>query len=209
MALRIKICGITHDGDARVAVEAGADALGFMFYESSSRHITPAAAAEIIRELPPLVARVGVFVDATEDYIRQVIAVCGLDTVQLHGSESPEFCRRFGGLKVVKAFRVVDLDSLQALPTYGTSAWLLDSYVPGKAGGTGAKFNWNLAIEAKKLGRPIILAGGLTPQNVTQAVQQVRPFAVDVSSGVESSPGRKDPQKVRDFIAAARSLAPA
>jgi phosphoribosylanthranilate isomerase len=206
MALRIKICGITHADDARAAVEAGADALGFLFYEPSPRHITPAAAAEIIRGLPPFVAKVGVFVDATEAFIQQVVAVCGLDTLQLHGSETPEFCRRFGGLKVVKAFRVVDLDSLHALPAYLTNAWLLDSYVPGKPGGTGAKFNWNLAVEAKKLGRPIILAGGLTPLNIAEAVRQVRPFGVDVSSGVESAPGRKDPPKVRDFIAAARGL---
>jgi len=206
MALRIKICGITHAADARAAVEAGADALGFMFYEPSPRHITPAAAADIIRELPPFVAKVGVFVDAAEEFIREVIARCGLDTLQLHGSESPEFCGRFAGLKVVKAFRLVDLDSLHPLPTYLTHAWLLDSYVPGKPGGTGARFNWNLAIEANKLGRPIILAGGLTPQNIAEAVRQVRPFGVDVSSGVEAAPGRKDPHKVRDFIAAARGL---
>ncbi len=208
MALRIKICGMTHPADARAAVEAGADALGFVFYETSPRRITPAAAAEIIRELPPFVAKVGVFVDATEAFIREVTARCGLDTLQLHGSESPEFCGRFAGLKVVKAFRLVDLDSLQALPTYPTHAWLLDSYVPGTPGGTGAKFNWNLAIEAKKLGRPIILAGGLTPQNISEAVRQVRPYGVDVSSGVESAPGRKDPGKIRAFIVAARGLRP-
>lgn len=204
MVVRVKICGITCADDAQAAVEAGADALGFMFYEPSPRHIAPAAAAPIIRALPPFVSTVGVFVDATEEHIRHVLATCGFDTLQLHGSESPEFCRRFAGLKVVKAFRVVDLESLQALPAYRTHAWLLDSYVPGKPGGTGARFNWNLAVEAGKLGRPIILAGGLTPGNIAEAVRQVRPFGLDVSSGVESAPGKKDPQKVRDFIAAAK-----
>jgi len=203
MSLRIKICGITNSNDALVAVEAGADALGFMFYEPSPRHISLPAAAEIIRTLPPFVASVGVFVDASEDFIRRAIETCGLDALQFHGSEPPDFCRRFS-LRGIKAFRVRDAQSLQELPRYETSAWLLDNFVPDKLGGTGAKFNWGLACSAKKHGRPIILAGGLTPENVAEAVRTVRPYAVDVSSGVESQPGKKDHEKTRAFILAAR-----
>lgn len=203
MSLRIKICGITCRDDALAAVEAGADALGFVFYEGSPRQVATTTAAQIIGALPPLVAKVGVFVDATADQICQVIAECALDTVQLHGAEPPELCRRLP-VKVIKAFRVQSLESLLDLPRYPTDAWLLDSYVPGQPGGTGARFKWDLAVEAKKLGRPIILAGGLTPGNVAAAVRQVRPFGVDVSSGVESAPGRKDIRKIQQFIEAAR-----
>ena len=207
MTLKIKICGITNPGDARVAVEAGANALGFMFYEPSPRNVSLAAAANIIRGLPPFVAKVGVFVNAAEPFIRQAIGECGIDTLQFHGEEPPEFCRQFAPLKRYKAFRVRDRASLKALPQFDTDAWLLDSYVPGKLGGTGAQFNWDLAVEAKQLGRPIILAGGLTPENVAAAVRRVQPYAVDVSSGVESAPRRKDARKLRDFIAAASAAA--
>ncbi len=206
MSLRIKICGITNSSDALAAVQAGADALGFMFYEPSPRHISLPTAAEIIRELPPFVAAVGVFVDASEDFITRAIEEGGLDTLQFHGNEPPDFCRQFS-LRTIKAFRVRDAGSLQELPRYKTSAWLLDSFVPDKLGGTGAKFNWELACSAKKLGRPIILAGGLTPENIAEAVRLVRPFAVDVSSGVESQPGKKDHAKTRAFILAARQAA--
>jgi phosphoribosylanthranilate isomerase len=203
MPLKIKICGITNSEDARAAVEAGADALGFMFYERSPRCVTLALAAEIIRELPPFVAKVGVFVDATAEKVHRAIEECRIDTAQFHGEESPEFCGQFG-VKVIKAFRVRDRESLQALPSYRTDAWLLDSFVPGQPGGTGARFNWDLAVEAKGLGKPVILAGGLTPANVAEAVRRVAPFGVDVSSGVESVPGKKDRQKIEAFITAAR-----
>ena len=202
MSLRIKICGITSHTDAFAAVEAGAHALGFMFYEGSPRAISPAAAAEVIRQLPPFVAKVGVFVDAPEEFIRQTISTCGLDTLQFHGGESSAFCSQFD-LKIIKAFRVRGVEILRELPAYETSAWLLDSFVPDQFGGTGAKFNWELASAAKKLGRPIILAGGLTPENVGEAVRHVEPYAVDVSSGVEAKPGRKDHAKIRAFIEAA------
>ncbi len=204
MGLKIKICGITSLADALAAVEAGADALGFMFYQPSPRFLPFDAARKIISQLPPFVAKVGVFVDATEDFIRQAITECGLDTLQFHGGESPGFCRQFP-LPTIKAFRVQGLESLQALPAYDTSAWLLDSFVPGQSGGTGTKFNWDLALEAKKLGRPVILAGGLTPENVAEAVRRVQPYGVDVASGVEAAPGKKDPAKVRAFIQAARA----
>src|SRR5205823_4747219 len=136
MRVRVKICGVTDLSDALAAVEAGADALGFMFYDPSPRNISVAAAAEIIRQLPPFVAKVGVFVDAPEEFIARAITECGLDTVQLHGNEPPEFCRKFS--KTIKAFRIQDEKSLLELPKYETSAWLLDSFVPEKFGGTGA-----------------------------------------------------------------------
>jgi len=203
MSVRVKICGITSPEDARAAVVAGADALGFMFYEPSPRCVTPEQAAAIIAELPPHVTRVGVFVDADETTIRATAAMAGLNTLQLHGSESPEFCKRFE-LRTIKAFRVKDSESLGQLPDYETDAWLLDSYVKGIPGGTGERFNWDLAMEAKRLGRPILLAGGLTPNNATKAVAQVAPFGLDVSSSVEAAPGRKDPTKVASFIARAK-----
>jgi phosphoribosylanthranilate isomerase len=203
MQVRVKICGITTFSDALAAVQAGADALGFVFYEKSPRHVTPAQAARIIRELPPFVSRVGLFVDASEDQIRATLAEARIDTLQLHGEESPEFCGRFA-TTVLKAVRVRSRRSLKGLGGYPVSGILLDSFVPGQPGGTGASFNWELALEAKHCGRPIILAGGLKPENVARAVAAVNPYGVDVSSGVESSPGRKDVARMRDFIAAAR-----
>jgi phosphoribosylanthranilate isomerase len=162
---KVKICGITNLPDALAAVAAGADALGFMFYDQSPRRISPQDAAEIIRCLPPFVAKVGVFVNATEEVVRQTAATCGLDTLQLHGDETPDFCQRFA-LKTVKAFRIRDADSLRSLSAYATAAWLLDTYVPNQSGGTGARFDWSLAVKAQRMGRPIILAGGLNPENV-------------------------------------------
>ncbi len=206
MPVKIKICGITSVEDAGAAVEAGADALGFMLTEVSSRKISTEAAAKIIHQLPPFVAKVGVFVDPTEEFVRAAIAETGIDTLQFHGDESPEFCLRFGAIKVYKAFRVKDAGALQAMPAYDTDAWLLDSYVRGKAGGTGEVFNWDIACQAKESGRPIILAGGLNPENVAQAVHEVWPFAVDVSSGVATAPGKKDHRLIRDFCAAVRAI---
>jgi len=205
MSVRVKICGITNAPDALAAVEAGADALGFMFYESSPRRISIPQAAEVIRELPPFVMKVGVFVDAEEDTVLRAIGDCGLTMLQFHGTESPEYCTQFG-LMNMKAFRMRDAASLEALQNYPTDAWLLDAFVADKLGGTGEKFNWNLAIAAKKLGRPIFLAGGLTSANVAEAVRTVHPFAVDVSSGVEVSPGKKNHAKVRDFVSAAKGV---
>ena len=203
MSVRVKICGITSIDDARAAVGAGADALGFMFYEPSPRCVTPEQAAAIIAKLPTHVAKVGVFVDADEAAVRATAATAGLDTLQFHGNESPDFCTQFK-LRTIKAFRVKDGESLGQLAGYGTDAWLLDSYVQGVPGGTGERFNWDLAVEAKRLGCPILLAGGLTPDNAGEAVDQVAPFGLDVSSGVEAAPGRKDAAKVAAFIASAR-----
>jgi phosphoribosylanthranilate isomerase len=145
-------------------------------------------------------------VNASAETVRATVAECGLDTLQFHGEETPEFCRQFAPLKVIKAFRVQNAASLQPLPAYAADAWLLDSYVAGQRGGTGAQFNWELACQAKELGRPVILAGGLTPANIADAVQQVWPFGVDVSSGVESAPGVKDARLVRQFVEIVREL---
>lgn len=190
--------------DAEAAVAVGADALGFMFYPASPRHVDVDTAAAICRALPPLVTRIGVFVDAAEEVVREIAGRCGLGALQFHGQETPEFCRRFS-LPVIKAFRIRGPESLPALRAYDTAAWLLDSYVAGQPGGTGTAFNWDLASEAVQWGKPVFLAGGLTPQNVTEAVRRVRPYAVDVSSGVESAPGRKDPVRMRAFVSAVRA----
>lgn len=203
MSVKVKICGITSVTDGQAAVEAGADMIGLMFYERSPRNIPLATAAEISRALPPFVVKVGVFVNPEEDAVLRAIGECGVTLLQFHGEETPEFCTQFGVMSM-KAFRVRDAASLADLPKYQTDAWLLDAFSPAAHGGTGAKFNWDLAIEAKLLGRPVFLAGGLTPENVGAAVRQVQPFGVDVSSGVESAPGRKDHAKVRAFIQAAR-----
>jgi len=204
MIVKVKICGITGGADALAAVDAGADALGFMFYAPSPRNVSFGVAAEIIRQLPPFVAKVGVFVNPSEDDVRRAVGECGLDTLQFHGEETPEFCRRFG-LKTMKAFRVRDAESLRQTDAYANEAWLLDSYVAGQLGGTGARFNWELATEAARR-HTVLLAGGLTPENAAEAVRKVRPYGLDVSSGVESAPGKKDAAKVRAFIAAAKSM---
>jgi phosphoribosylanthranilate isomerase len=205
MSVRVKICGITNSEDAQVAVEAGADALGFIFFSQSPRNIPSAEAKRIIEGIPPFVAKVGVFVNEGFERILQIAKETGIDTVQLHGDELPELCEKIAreNLKVIKAFRIKDGSSLGALMDFRVSALLLDSYVPGQLGGTGAKFNWDLAVRAKDVGTPIILAGGLVPENVRDAISKVAPYGVDVSSGVESAAGRKDHAKVRAFIGAA------
>jgi len=203
MSVVVKICGITNVEDGLAAAAAGADALGFIFYEQSPRYVPVEKAATVIRDLPAPIVKVGVFVDADEDTVYRAIRECGLNLLQFHGSESPEYCVQFG-LMSMKAFQVRDAQSLTRLTDFKTDAWLLDAYSPNKLGGTGEKFNWDLAIEARKLGRPIFLAGGLTSENVAEAVRQVEPYAVDVSSGVEASPGKKDYGKVKAFIDAAK-----
>jgi phosphoribosylanthranilate isomerase len=207
MSVKVKICGITSPADALAAAEAGADLIGLMFYEQSPRCVTLEEAAQIARAVPASVVKTGVFVNAAPDLVTRAISECGLGLLQFHGDEPPEFCTRFGVMSM-KAFRIRDAASLRTLPDYLTDVWLLDAYAAGKPGGTGKPFNWDLAIEAKKLGRPIFLAGGLTPGNVGEAVRKVQPFGVDVSSGVESTPGAKDPDKVRRFITAVRSALP-
>jgi len=199
---RVKICGITSAEDATAAVEAGADALGFVFVPGTPRLIHPEAAERIVAGLPPFITTVGVFVDQSLDEVLRIAARCNLQAVQLHGNEPEEYSRRIP-LRVIKAVRVRDAESLRMLPTYPAHAFLLDAFVEGQAGGTGTPISWELAVQAKGHA-PIILSGGLRPDTVGPAVRRVRPYGVDVSSGVEVSPGRKDHQKVREFIAAVR-----
>ena len=206
MKTQVKICGVTSVADALAAAGAGADMIGLMFYDGSPRHVTLAQAAEIARALPPFVLKVGVFVNPDEAQVMEAIAACGLNLLQFHGDEPSDFCTQFGVMSL-KALRVRDSESLQTLAKFNTDAFLLDAYSKGGLGGTGEKFNWDLAVAAQKFGKPIFLAGGLTPENVADAVKQVRPFAVDVSSGVEAAPGKKDAAKVRAFIQAAKAAA--
>jgi phosphoribosylanthranilate isomerase len=203
METKVKICGICSLPDAEAAVAAGADALGFMFFEGSPRLVDMRAAAGISRAIPAYVLRTGVFVNPPLELVWRAIEECGLNLLQFHGEEPPEFCVQFGVMSM-KAFRIKDDSSLDGLSNYQTDAWLLDACSPAGRGGTGEKFNWDLAVRAGRLGRPFFLAGGLTVQNVAMAIEQVRPFGVDVSSGVESAPGRKDPEKMRAFVAAVK-----
>ena len=204
MFTRIKICGITNIEDSHAAVDLGADALGFIFVPDTPRYVDSEAVARIISDLPPFITTVGVFVDKPVETLLQIVRDCCLNAVQLHGSETPEYCSEVearGRVSTIKAFRIKDRHSLSTIPKYQVSAYLLDTYVKGKKGGTGEMFNWDLAWDAKIHGR-IILAGGLTPENVAQAIQHVKPYAVDVSSGVavENSPRKKDHAKMKAFI---------
>lgn len=204
--VRVKICGITNLEDALLAASLGADALGFVLYPPSPRAISPDAARAIIAQLPPFVTTVGVFVDEDTARVKELAGQLGLDWVQLHGRESPDYCKSLGR-RVIKGFRIQDENSLTALTAYrgAAQAFLLDAYKKGLAGGTGETFNWDLARQARKYG-PIILAGGLTPENVAQAIATARPQAVDVASGVEATPGKKDPEKLRAFIDAVKRV---
>jgi phosphoribosylanthranilate isomerase len=200
---RVKICGVTSVEDALMCVEAGADAIGVNFAPRSPRRIALELARRIVAALPAKVVKVGVFVDATESELRDAIEQVGLGCVQLHGDEPPELVAAFLP-HAYKALRVRGREALALAARYPGEHILLDAYVPGVAGGTGATFDWTLAAELAQI-RQVTLAGGLTPSNVADAVREVRPFCVDVASGVESAPGRKDRAKVRAFIEAALS----
>lgn len=196
--VRVKICGIGSRAEARSAIDSGADALGFNFWPQSPRYIDPGDAADIIRALPPLVACIGVFVNENVDRIREITERSGLAGAQLHGDESPAFCDSLEGIRVIKAFRVgADFDP-KVIQAYRVSAALLDSKTPGY-GGSGKGFDWQVALNAKRYG-PVILAGGLNSDNVSEAITTVEPLAVDVCSGVESEPGRKDFKKMQAFM---------
>jgi phosphoribosylanthranilate isomerase len=201
--VRVKICGVTTVEDARLCALAGADAIGLNFAPGSPRRVTLEAAREIADALPAELLRVGVFVDSDEAELRRAIAAVGLGCVQLHGDESPELLAQFLP-HAYKAIRVRGPSSLADAARYAGDYILLDAYVPGVAGGTGATFDWALASELART-RRLTLAGGLTADNVADAVRAVRPYCVDVASGVESAPGHKDPDKVRAFIARAKA----
>lgn len=203
-AVRIKICGITRIEDALAAVAAGADAIGLVFYAKSPRAVTPAQAKAIVAALPPFVTSVGLFVDMPRAELKQLLAEVPLDLLQFHGDESPEDCAGHGR-PFIKALRVKPGDDVAAaIARYPDAAGiLLDTYVPGTPGGTGEAFDWSLV--PRDAAKPVVLAGGLTPENVGDAIRQVRPYAVDVSGGVEASKGIKDAAKIKAFIQRARA----
>ncbi len=203
MSLRVKICGITRLEDLHVACEAGADAVGFVFYEKSPRHVSVETAAALVRALPPFVQSVGLFVDAEQATIETVLKSVPLDLLQFHGDETAAACARHGR-PWIKAVRVnPQTDLLKCAADFEAArGLLLDAFVPGLPGGTGERFDWTLIPQA--LPKPVILSGGLTADNVAEAVRRVRPWAVDVSSGVEASKGIKDALKVARFIANAK-----
>jgi len=202
--IKVKICGITNLKDALACVDAGADALGFVFYRKSSRYIEPGKAAAIIKKIGAPVVKVGIFVNAKEADIRKTAKACRLDMLQFHGDESPEFCRRFKGLKVIKAFRLKGRINKKEIAEYDTFAYLFDTFSKRKAGGTGRVFNWKFLSVPGKLKRPVFLSGGLTEKNVLKAIECVRPKWVDASSSVEKIKGKKDIEKVRRFIEKAK-----
>jgi len=199
--MRVKICGITNLQDALDAISLGADAIGFIFAKSP-RHVTIEKVKEITNQLPPFVTRVGVFVDQPLEEVNKTLVDCVLDTAQLHGKESVEYCKQVNR-RVIKAFRIHDEKSLEHLKEYEdiTASFLLDTFVPGMAGGTGQTFDWGLALKAKKMvKRPIILSGGINESNIMQAIKTVHPDGIDLSSGVEKSPGIKDYDKMRKLF---------
>lgn len=208
---KIKICGITNSEDAMVAVSAGADAVGFVFYRKSPRYIEPTLARQIIMNLPPLVTPVGVFVNEDRQVVRNLMDDCGLAFAQLHGNETATYCQELGR-PILKALRVKDRSAFLALAEYrgraGVRGFVLDAFSDQAYGGTGLVIDWAVAAEAAKAAN-ILLAGGLTPDNVGKAIQAVQPYGVDVSSGVEREPGKKDHEKVRAFIRAAKVVSQA
>jgi len=201
----IKICGITNLEDARVAVECGADALGFNFYERSPRYIEAAAARQIIAQLPDSVLTVGVFVNETTEAVEAIANEADVQALQLHGDESPEYCMAFGGWFVIKALAVNDNFDVQRIKGYDVGAILLDASHPSLRGGTGKVADWSVAQRANEMGKRIVLAGGLGPENIQDAIATARPYGVDACSGLEVSPGKKDHERLKSFLEAIRA----
>jgi len=198
--MRVKICGITNLEDALIAADLGADALGFIFAKGSQRKITADKVMNIIDKLPPFIVSVGVFVDSPIEEILSIIEQTGIQCIQLHGNESPSEYSKIN-IPVIKAFRVDDNFQVNAIQQFPASAYLLDTFVKGRAGGTGKTFDWNIAAAAKAYGR-IILAGGLTSENISDAIKKGEPYGVDISSSIESAPGKKDKGKLQQLFAA-------
>ncbi len=197
---RVKFCGFTRTEDVTCAVSLGVDALGFVFYAKSPRAVSCEQASVLCRHVPAFVTRVGLFVNAEADTVQTTFSACGLNLVQYHGDESPEFCDRIG-LPYIRAIRMKsDVDVVQEMARFPrASGFLLDAYQAGVPGGTGERFDWGRIPVTE---RPVILAGGLTPENATDAITQVEPWALDVSGGIEAAPGQKDPDKMARFMAA-------
>jgi phosphoribosylanthranilate isomerase len=204
MTIRIKICGITRYEDAKVAAGLGVDALGFIFHPKSPRYIAPEAAALIIKQLPPFVSRVGVFVDEEIEKVVSIARATGIDTIQLHGTESPRYCLKLP-LPVIKAFSIDPTSDLSLLGQYDVAGFILDTWSADRRGGTGKTFDWSIARAATAKYQRVILAGGLNPQNIEEAVSTVLPYGVDINSGVEIKPGIKNPRKIRDAVQIVRA----
>ncbi len=197
---RVKICGITDQLDALRAAKQGAWALGFNFYKKSPRYVSAYKARKIIAALPPFVVPVGVFVNAKEGAVKDIARFCGLRVLQFHGDESPSYIKRFSKFCVIKAFRVGEDFDPEQVKAYKCGAYLFDAYQKDAYGGTGRTFDWSVVKKFKDLGTPVILSGGITPKNVREARDAVRPYAVDVASGVEKAPGVKDDRLIQDLM---------
>ncbi len=195
----VKICGITDIGDAYWAVEFGADALGFIFYPKSQRYIAPERAKKILQKIPGSIAGVGVFVNQEIEAVREIVSFCGLHLIQLHGDESPQYCAHFPRSSLIKTISHWAEERIQEIENYAVRAILVDAHEPDHYGGTGKNSDWPLASKVKKI-RPLILAGGLNKENIRRAMETVGPDAVDINSGVETMPGKKDPLKIREIM---------
>jgi phosphoribosylanthranilate isomerase len=204
----VKICGITNMEDAAAAVAAGADVLGFNFYKPSPRYITPQHAREIVQRFPSVVLKVGVFVNEELADVQTIMRAAGLGALQLHGDESPEYCTKFPGWYVIKTFAVNDTFDVQAAETYDVDAIMLDTKHNHLRGGTGRVFDWSVARQAALTIPELYLAGGLSPENVENAIKTVRPYAVDACSSLEDRPGKKNAERMREFVNAVRRVAP-
>lgn len=205
--VKVKICGITNLADALTAIREGADWLGFVFYKKSPRYISPDKAKAIIVKLPPAISKVGVFVNEKPATVKRIAGFCGLDVLQFHGGESPGYCRKFPGYKIIKAFRIKDSASLKEIEGYQVDGYLMDAFSDKGYGGMGKIFRWTILKKLPRKIFPLILSGGLNPGNVAAAIRKVRPFAVDLSSGVESRPGKKSLLLLKKFFTAVKRSA--
>lgn len=203
--MKVKVCGITCYEDASMALDQGVDALGFNFFPRSPRYVDPAEARRILRRLPPFLAAVGLFVNASAKEAAKIAGTAGVQILQLHGNESPEYCRQLTGWPLIKALRIGSEPVEENLSEFPVRAFLLDAKDDALFGGTGKSFDWSRATEIRSL-RPIILAGGLKPENVGEAIRIVKPYAVDVCSGVERAPGKKDAGKLNEFMNEVRNV---
>lgn len=204
--IKIKICGITNKKDAIITAGLKPDMMGFVFYSGSKRYVEPRIVRDIANELPPYIAKVGVFVDMDKNKVIEIAEECTLDMLQFHGDETPDYCAGFGdSYKIIKAFRIKDSASLKGINDYNVDFYMLDSYSSKEKGGTGESFDWKI-IENFEFLKPVILSGGLTPGNVRNAIEKFSPYGVDVSSGVEISPGKKDSDLMKKFVENVRKI---